>query len=163
MLEIEDVGQDSTSSEKVNDINQQSNESVELKEAKQPEAILEVSTDSDMSMHVPDSDMSMYVPCSSDEVCSSEEDRVLSPRRSTRIRKQTSFYKCHYVSTQENEPLTFQEAMKRPDASKWQGAISRELETLKENNTWVVCEKPVDAKTVSSKWVFKIKKSKLEK
>lgn len=107
-----------------------------------------------------DSDISMYAPCTSDEGSSHEEDGSPSPQqRSTRVRKQTSFYKCNLVSTEESEPQTYQEAMKRQDASKWQEAIDRELETLNENNTWEVCEKPGDTKTVSSKWVFKIKRS----
>uniref|UniRef100_A0A2A4J621 CCHC-type domain-containing protein n=1 Tax=Heliothis virescens TaxID=7102 RepID=A0A2A4J621_HELVI len=46
------------------------------------------------------------------KVRQNEEDRVLSPRRNTRVRK-TSFYKCNCVSTQENEPNRIRDAMKR--------------------------------------------------
>lgn len=106
-----------------------------------------------------ESDASLYIPCTSDEGSGDEgEPGDIQPRRGTRVRKQTAFYKCNNVFT-EQEPKTYQEAMKRKDASKWQEAVDRELATLKDNNTWSFCEKPAGEKTVSSKWVFKIKNS----
>lgn len=105
-----------------------------------------------------ESDGSTYVPCTRDEASSDEGDENIPPRkRSARVRKQTSFYNCHHVSSEVTEPKTYKEAMSRKDASEWQKAIKRELQTLKDNNTWKSCEKPVGEKTVSSKWVFKIK------
>lgn len=95
-----------------------------------------------------ESDSSTYVPCTSDEGSSDEDDTNLPPRqRSTRVRKQTSFYKCHHVSSEVTEPKTYKEAMSRKDASEWQKAINRELQTLKDNKTWEVCEKPACEKT----------------
>lgn len=103
---------------------------------------------------------SVYIPCSSDEDSSYDDNEVVPKRvMSTRTRKQTSFYNCHHVNVEENEPKTYRDAMQRNDANKWQEAIQSELKTLKENNTWTFCEQPVTKKTVSSKWVFKIKKS----
>lgn len=57
----------------------------------------------------------------------------------------------------ECKPATYTEAMNRSDASKWSEAITRELQTLKDNDTWDFCDVPVNRKTVSSKWVFKIR------
>lgn len=103
---------------------------------------------------------SMYTPCASDAGSSYDEDEELPTRqKSSRVRKQTSFYKCHHVFMEGSEPMTYREAMQRNDASKWQEAVQKELETLKENNTWTLCEGSVSEKTVSSKWVFKIKNS----
>lgn len=103
---------------------------------------------------------SVYIPCSSDNESSNDDNEEIQTReKSTRIRKQTSFYKCHHVYVEGNEPKTYRDAMQRNDAGKWQEAILKELNTLKENNTWTVCEEPVTEKIVSSRWVFKIKNS----
>ena len=53
----------------------------------------------------------------------------------------------------------FEEAKKRPDWPKWQGAIKAELENLKANNTWSLVERPSNANVVQSKWVLRIKKN----
>lgn len=98
-----------------------------------------------------------YVQCSDEE----QEIEENTPRveRSKRVRKQTSFYKCNNAYTEDGgyEPVSYRDAMKRSDASKWSEAIERELQTLKENNTWDFCDVPVKEKIVSSKWVFKLK------
>lgn len=101
----------------------------------------------------------------SDYLPSIEEQHLLgesSPHveeRCKRVRKQTSFYKCNNVQLDksESEPITYSDAMSRSDASEWSAAIDRELQTLKDNNTWTFCDLPVNVKPVSSKWVFKIK------
>lgn len=100
-----------------------------------------------------------HQPHSEEEGSSDLNDGLLpTVRRSKRVRKQTSFYKCHDVHSEESEPLTYKEAMQRRDASQWSEAVNRELQTLKENNTWDVCDDvPENAKVVSSKWVFKLK------
>lgn len=77
---------------------------------------------------------------------------------SKRVRKPPVYYQCQNVHTQQNEPVTYAEAMKRSDSSKWMEAIDKEMQTLEENNTWEICEVPENQKVVSSKWVFKIKR-----
>lgn len=142
--------------QKVGKENKQSNESEEQVKSNEGDPQTQLEDTLDLST---ESNRSEYVPCSSDESSDAEEDEPSQRPRSTRSRKQTSFYKCHYVSTEENEPKTYQEAMQRQDARKWQEAIESELQTLNENKTWDFCEKPVSEKAVSSKWVFKIKNS----
>ncbi|GBP81118.1 hypothetical protein EVAR_88215_1 [Eumeta japonica] len=44
---------------------------------------------------------------------------------------------------------------KKSDWSEWSAASARELQTLKD--IWNFCDLPVHAKTMSSKWVVKIK------
>lgn len=104
---------------------------------------------------------SEYFPCSDedDEESLLEESSLPKEERSKRVRKQTSFFKCNNVLLNESEcePLTYTEAMKRSDASRWSEAIAKELQTLKYNNTWINCNVPLNVKPVSSKWVFRIK------
>ena len=56
-------------------------------------------------------------------------------------------------------PLTYQEAMSSPEAEKWQAAVREEIEALRENNTWSAVPLPKGKRTISSKWVFTIKKN----
>uniref|UniRef100_A0A2A4JWD2 Uncharacterized protein n=1 Tax=Heliothis virescens TaxID=7102 RepID=A0A2A4JWD2_HELVI len=156
MIDNDEVGEDKVSSEeKVNELNKQSNRSVEQKEVIKLEETSEVSTSDTRPSSTVFRGKRFHASCSSDEVFSSEEYRT--PRRRTRVRK-TSFYKCNCVSTQENESITFRDAMKRQDASRWQEDRDREWGILKNNNKLAFCEKRVDAKILNNKRVFKIKK-----
>ncbi|CAG9136603.1 unnamed protein product [Plutella xylostella] len=117
------------------------------------------------NLNVSNESGSVYIPCSSDDESSSNDNEVVQTReRSTRIRKPTTCYKCNHVYVEGSEPKTYQDAMQRNDASKWQEAVQKELNTLRENNVWTVChsEENVSKKTVSSKWVFKIKRANNE-
>ncbi|CAG9110681.1 unnamed protein product [Plutella xylostella] len=105
------------------------------------------------NLNVSNESGSVYIPCSSDDESSSNDNEVVQTReRSTRIRKPTTCYKCNHVYVEGSEPKTYQDAMQRNDASKWQEAVQKELNTLRENNVWTVChsEENVSKKTVSS-------------
>lgn len=54
-------------------------------------------------------------------------------------------------------PETYQEAIQRHDSAKWQRAMQKELDSLKENNVWTVTDLPRDRKALPCKWVFRIK------
>ena len=125
----------------------------------------------------------VQVPKESDETVGhddSEADRVgkvessQGPRRSARIRalqmqqgltagaveKRSHDHGmvtdlCYSAELQ--EPLTLQQAMSSPDHMEWRAAISDEMQSLKENRTWDLCELPKGRKAVSCKWVFKLK------
>ncbi|CAF4891219.1 unnamed protein product [Pieris macdunnoughi] len=97
--------------------------------------------------------VSEYQPCSDEETSSEETTPVLN-ERSKRVRKQTSFYKCNNVYSEESEPVTYKDAMSRKDASKWSEAIDKELQTLKANNTWDYCDAPVNTKVVARRSLF---------
>ena len=56
------------------------------------------------------------------------------------------------------DPLTLEEAMRRPDWPKWDLAIKTELDALKKAGTWGIVERPKGRNIVKCKWVFKIKK-----
>jgi len=58
----------------------------------------------------------------------------------------------------ESEPLTYSDAVSRPDADLWLGAMAIELNTFKEIGLYQEVEAPPDHKIINSKWVFKIKR-----
>ena len=55
------------------------------------------------------------------------------------------------------DPATYKTAMKTTNAAQWQAAVDLELDTLRNNQTWVAMSKPKTAKPLHSKWVFKTK------
>ena len=57
-----------------------------------------------------------------------------------------------------DEPLTFAEALTRPDVEKWRQAALEELAAHQSNGTWTLVPRPAGSK-VSSKWVFKVKRN----
>jgi hypothetical protein len=47
--------------------------------------------------------------------------------------------------------------MKTKHAKDWKDAVDLELETLRNNRTWVAEDKPANGRLLHSKWVFKTK------
>ena len=60
-------------------------------------------------------------------------------------------------ATGEVEPLTYAQAMKGPDANKWNEAMIEEYKAHLANGTWTVVKLPPGKMVVASKWVYKIK------
>lgn len=58
----------------------------------------------------------------------------------------------------EDDPLTMSEAKRREDWPEWKMAVENEYQSLIKNNTWTVCDLPTGRKSISNKWVFKLKK-----
>jgi len=58
---------------------------------------------------------------------------------------------------EEDEPLTFQEAMNSSDASLWMTSMHEEMETLHRNKTWEIVKLLEGWKAIGCKWVYKIK------
>lgn len=56
-----------------------------------------------------------------------------------------------------NEPQTLQEAKSSPDWDKWQQAMTEEIQSLEENRTWTIVDKPSNVKPIKAKWIFKLK------
>lgn len=65
-------------------------------------------------------------------------------------------YTC-FLSFIEENPQTYEEAMKSAEKASWQKAMEEEISSLKENNTWELVPKPVNCKVIESKWVYKRK------
>lgn len=86
------------------------------------------------------------------EIISSDEERrniTLRPRRNRNVEANL---------TEFNVPNTYEEAMKCKDSHKWKEAIREELHSLEENKTWKLTDRN-NEKTVTSKWVFSIKRN----
>ena len=59
-----------------------------------------------------------------------------------------------------NEPKSYKQAQKSPQADHWASAIHREVTSLEENNTWKIVKRnelPRNVNILKSKWVFTIK------
>jgi hypothetical protein len=65
------------------------------------------------------------------------------------------FDECFYSAFQ--EPVSYAEAMRRPDATKWQAAMEEEKAAFFANGTWRIVPIYQSWNLLSSKWVFKIK------
>jgi hypothetical protein len=57
----------------------------------------------------------------------------------------------------EDDPTSFEEAMRSEHSSKWLEAVEDELRSMRTNQVWDLEEIPKGAKTVGCKWVYKIK------
>ena len=53
-----------------------------------------------------------------------------------------------------HEPTTYKEAAKHPH---WAKAMEAEIDTPKNNDTWIEVDLPPGKRAISSKWVFKVK------
>ena len=86
---------------------------------------------------------------------------VDSVRRSARHHRQPGEWWKANSSEQANialsEPQTYQQAVSSPEREKWLEAINAEYESLNDNGTWELVERPKGRKLVSCKWVFKVK------
>lgn len=56
-----------------------------------------------------------------------------------------------------NEPANYNDAVNCEQKEKWLNAMTDEFNSLMQNNTWTLVEKPVDASVIDNKWVYKIK------
>ena len=58
----------------------------------------------------------------------------------------------------ENDPKTYKQAMKSPNAKQWENAMKEELSSLNKHNTWDLVDLPAGKNLVGCKWVFKTKR-----
>nr|GFB01502.1 hypothetical protein [Tanacetum cinerariifolium] len=81
---------------------------------------------------------------------------------SSRIRR-TPDRMCLYIDAEEHElgdleePVNYKAALLDPESKKWLDAINVEIQSMNENDVWVLVELPPNARTVGSKWLFKKK------
>ncbi|GKF19960.1 zinc finger, CCHC-type containing protein [Tanacetum coccineum] len=62
-----------------------------------------------------------------------------------------------YCFNVEDDPKTFDEAMKSQDVALWEEAINDEMDSIMGNNTWVLANLPPGCKPLGCKWIFKRK------
>ncbi|GJS37139.1 retrotransposon protein, putative, ty1-copia subclass [Tanacetum coccineum] len=60
-----------------------------------------------------------------------------------------------------NEPPNYKAALSDPEFDKWLEAMNREMQSMKDNQVWVLVDLPPDGRTVRNKWIFK-KKSDMD-
>nr|GFB27380.1 putative retrotransposon Ty1-copia subclass protein [Tanacetum cinerariifolium] len=70
---------------------------------------------------------------------------------------------CLYIDAEEHElgdlgePTNYKTALLNPESKKWLDAMKLEMQSMKDNDVWVLVELPPNARTVGSKWLFKKK------
>nr|GEV31095.1 hypothetical protein [Tanacetum cinerariifolium] len=62
-----------------------------------------------------------------------------------------------YCCNVEDDPKTFDEAIKSQDVAFWKEAINDEMDFIMGNNTWVLADLPPSCKPLGCKWIFKRK------
>jgi hypothetical protein len=60
--------------------------------------------------------------------------------------------------TEPFEPRNFKEAMADYDHDKWRGAMQEEFNSLKDNKTWELVDRPTDQRVLQGKWVYRHKR-----
>nr|GFA06624.1 hypothetical protein [Tanacetum cinerariifolium] len=82
--------------------------------------------------------------------------------RSTRTRHAPDRM-CLYIDAEEHEigdlgePANYKADLLDPKFEKWLNAMNVEMQSMKDNEVWVLVELPPNGKTVGSKWLFKKK------
>nr|GEW59922.1 retrotransposon protein, putative, Ty1-copia subclass [Tanacetum cinerariifolium] len=82
--------------------------------------------------------------------------------RSTRTRHALD-HMCLYIDAEEHklrdlgERANYTAALLDPESEKWLNAMNVEMQSMKDNEVWVLVELPPNGKTVGSKWLFKKK------
>lgn len=56
-----------------------------------------------------------------------------------------------------NEPVNYNDAVNCEQKEKWLSAMTDEFNSLIQNKTWTLVEKPINASVIDNKWVYKIK------
>ena len=58
----------------------------------------------------------------------------------------------------DEDPITYMDAMQRPDSKKWLEAMKSEMESMKVNDVWTLVDPLEGVKPIGCKWVFKRKR-----
>nr|GEV20658.1 hypothetical protein [Tanacetum cinerariifolium] len=83
-------------------------------------------------------------------------------RKSSRTRR-APYRMCLYIDAEEhelrdlNEPANYKAALLDLESKKWLDAMNVEMQSMKDNDVWVLVELPSNARTIGSKWLFKRK------
>ena len=60
--------------------------------------------------------------------------------------------------TNQDDPLTYRDAMDDSDKDKWQDAMNQEMESMYSNSIRELVDPPKDVKPIGCKWIFKRKR-----
>jgi hypothetical protein len=53
-----------------------------------------------------------------------------------------------------DEPMTYAEAMMDPDSEKWQSAMISEIDSMDDNQVWNLVHLPDGVKPIECKWMY---------
>ena len=56
-------------------------------------------------------------------------------------------------------PSSYTKSMQSNELKQWMKAINEELAPLKENETWELVKRPINAKAIQNRWVMRVNKS----
>jgi hypothetical protein len=76
------------------------------------------------------------------------------PRRSARIREARG----ELLLLDDDELVTYAEAMMNLDSEKWQSAMRSEIDSMGDNQVWNLVDPPDGVKPIECKWIYKKKK-----
>ena len=108
----------------------------------------------------------------SDLIRSDPEPIVQAPlRRSGRVPHQSDRYYGFLVrdddpiklDENDEDPITYMDAMQRSDSEKWLEIMKSEMESMKVNDVWTLIDPPEGVKPIGCKWVFKRKAAQTER
>lgn len=72
-------------------------------------------------------------------------------------KRKLNFDELYLSVMEEDEPKTYEEAIKSKNSKKWKDAMDEEYESLIKNNTWVLSNLPEGRKLIDCRWIYKIK------
>ena len=58
----------------------------------------------------------------------------------------------------DEDPITYMEAMQRPDSQKWLETMKSEMESMEINSVWILVNPSERIKPIGCKWIFKRKR-----
>jgi hypothetical protein len=97
----------------------------------------------------------------------SNSERYIQDYKNIRERKQPNWmtsgeFVCLAGSVQGDSclnPISYTEAVQSNEHKQWMKAMKEELASLRENETWELVNRPVNAKVIQNCWVMRVKKS----
>ena len=92
-----------------------------------------------------------------------EENEIRSSKRNTKPPARFNDYYLYSALVANSDPILFKDLEKLPINEKnlWQNAMAQEMKSLNQNNVWELVELPKNEKTISCKWVFRIKRNNI--
>jgi hypothetical protein len=90
---------------------------------------------------------------------STRSRRNIKPSLAAREAAESRKYSARVAITQPSpaDPTTYEEALASSERDLWIAAIKAEFDSLARHQTWQLIPRPPNRKTVSTKWVFKLK------
>ncbi|KFD66793.1 LOW QUALITY PROTEIN: hypothetical protein M514_20937, partial [Trichuris suis] len=78
-------------------------------------------------------------------------------RDRAQLRKPVRFDDYVLLSVDAEVPKSYAEAMRAKESMHWKKAMEDEMQSLAENQTWVLTDLPADKKVLSCRWVLRVK------